>query len=85
MCESLCILLTLSGLPKIQTIPINNVCCVIIPPMKKSISKKSLKAPNYRDIHAHDECTQTSDHNCIYFSFFLPAHSSDTSSILTSC
>lgn len=36
-----------------------------IPSWKKNKSKKSLRAPNYHNIHVHDECMST-DHSCIF-------------------
>lgn len=41
-----------------------DLCRTIIPLWKKNNSKKSSKAQNYHDTHAHDERTQTSDHTC---------------------
>lgn len=34
---------------------IKDVCCPIIRPWKKDRSKKSLRAQNYNDVHAHLE------------------------------
>lgn len=34
---------------------IKGVCCTIIPHWKDSSSKKSVKAPNYHEMFAHDK------------------------------
>lgn len=36
------------------------------PSCKKNSSKNLLKASNFNDIHGHDDCIWTSDHNCTW-------------------
>lgn len=38
---------------------IKDVCCAAISPWKKNTLKKSLKAPNYHNINAHDDLSDS--------------------------